>query len=92
MNYTMENNSLKNYQKNLGIEVRFKRKLLGLTQKELAQKLNITHEWVNKIERFKANKISSDLIFKITDFLNIDNSLLFKKTKDGSLQENRSSE
>lgn len=88
----MENNSLKIYQKNLGIEVRYKRKMLGLTQKQLAEKLNITHEWVNKIERFKADKISSDLIFKITDILNIDNSLLFKKSKDGYLQTNRSSE
>jgi len=68
----MKNNMLNEYQKNLGLEVRKKRLQLRLTQKELGDKLSITHEWVNKIERGKANKISLDLVFNIIEKLELE--------------------
>jgi transcriptional regulator with XRE-family HTH domain len=68
----MKNNMLNEYQKNLGLEVRKKRLQLRLTQKELGKKLSITHEWVNKIERGKANKISLDLVFNIIEKLELE--------------------
>jgi transcriptional regulator with XRE-family HTH domain len=67
----MKNNLLYEYQKNLGLEVRKKRLQMRLTQKELGKKLNITHEWVNKIENGKAKKISLDLVFSIIENLEL---------------------
>jgi len=77
----MQNNILI-YQKNLGLAVRKKRLQLGLTQKELAEKLSITHEWVNKIENGKANKISLDLVFKLHEELDIESNLTSKEETD----------
>lgn len=40
-----------------------------LTQRELAEKVGVTHEWICKIERGKANNITVSLLTSIVDNL-----------------------
>jgi len=40
-----------------------------LTQKELAEKVGVTHEWICKIERGKAKNITVSLLTSIVDNL-----------------------
>lgn len=45
------------------------RKKAKLTQKELADKVGVSHEWICKIEKGKANALSTALIIKINTAL-----------------------
>lgn len=55
----------------IGERVKHHRLKRKLTQKELAEKIGVTHEWVCKIERGKAN-ITLSLLLSIADNLNIE--------------------
>jgi transcriptional regulator with XRE-family HTH domain len=54
-----------------GLKVKEARNKAKLSQKELADKVGITHEWVCKIEKGKAKVISITLIDKICDSLDM---------------------
>lgn len=54
-----------------GVKVKEARTKAKMTQKELAEKVGITHEWVCKIEKGKAKVISMTLIDKISNSLDM---------------------
>jgi transcriptional regulator with XRE-family HTH domain len=55
----------------IGEKVKFFRLQKKLTQKELALKIGITHEWVCKIERGKAKNITFSLLVSISKNLDV---------------------
>lgn len=55
----------------IGEKVKFFRLQKKLTQKELASKIGITHEWVCKIERGKAKNITFSLLISISKNLDV---------------------
>lgn len=66
-------NSPKDFLINFGKAVKSERLIRKLTQKELAIKVGVSHEWICKIEKGKVNTISLNLIQKIKDILDIKN-------------------
>lgn len=54
-----------------GLKVKEARNKANLSQKELGEKIGITHEWVCKIEKGKAKVISMPLIDKISEVLDM---------------------
>jgi transcriptional regulator with XRE-family HTH domain len=73
------NNNQQTPLKVFGMSVRDARKKNNLTQKELAERMGVTHEWICKIEKGKATRLSIDLIDKITNELDIYTVLSFGK-------------
>jgi transcriptional regulator with XRE-family HTH domain len=61
---------------NIGEKIKSARKSANLTQKELADKVGITHEWICKIEKGKASSISFSLIEKIMKELKLESKLI----------------
>lgn len=59
-----------NFYVNLGNNIRNRRKQLGLSQQELAEKINISLNFMGKIE-VAFSKPSLDTLVKIADGLNI---------------------
>lgn len=58
------------------------RKESGLTQAELAEKVNVSHEFIRRIESKKGKKtFSVDTIYKISIALNVDIAKLFEINK-----------
>lgn len=57
---------------NIGGRIKHYRQYKKMTQKELADKLGITHEWICKIERGKVNNISIGMLVNISDIFEID--------------------
>jgi transcriptional regulator with XRE-family HTH domain len=55
----------------IGEKVKFFRLQKKLTQKELALKIGVTHEWVCKIERGKAKNITFSLLVSISKNLDV---------------------
>jgi transcriptional regulator with XRE-family HTH domain len=55
----------------IGEKIKFFRLQKKLTQKELALKIGITHEWVCKIERGKAKNITFSLLVSISKNLDV---------------------
>jgi transcriptional regulator with XRE-family HTH domain len=49
-----------------------------ITQKELAQKIGVTHFWVCKLEKGKQNNTTINLLIAISEELNIDLNELTK--------------
>lgn len=62
---------------NIGKRVKLFRIKKKLTQKELADKIGVTHEWICKIERGKANNITLSLLNSIADKLEVGLSDIF---------------
>lgn len=62
----------------IGNNVKFHRRNKRLTQKELANKIGVTHEWICKIERGKANNITLSLLSSIANNLDVDLSDITK--------------
>lgn len=62
---------------NIGKRVKLFRMKKKLTQKELADKIGVTHEWICKIERGKANNITLSLLNSIADKLEVGLSDIF---------------
>jgi len=64
----------------LGLNVAYYRKLKGLTQVQLADKLFISRNHLSRIEAPKGVKsFSIDVIFEIADILEVDIAKLFEK-------------
>lgn len=62
----------------IGKNIKRHRILANLTQKELADKIGVTHFWVCKLERGKQNNTTINLLISITNELNIDLNELTK--------------
>ena len=58
------------------------RKEVGLTQAQLAEKVEVSHEFIRRIESKKGRKtFSIDTIYKISLALNIDIAKLFEQNE-----------
>lgn len=78
-----------NLDTHIGIRLRMKRILLNLTQGDLAQKLNITFQQVQKYEK-AINRISASRLYEIAQVLNTDVSYFFDGYNDAMIiKENR---
>lgn len=62
---------------NFGELISIKRKELGWTQKELAEKLSISPQYLNDLERNRRDAPSDQLIVAFADVLELDKDLLF---------------
>lgn len=60
---------MKNTMLQVGERIKSLRLQNKLTQKELAEKVGVTHEWICKIERGKAKNITISLLNSIVDNL-----------------------
>ncbi len=60
---------MKNTMLQVGERIKSLRIQNKLTQKELANKVGVTHEWICKIERGKAKNITMSLLNSIVDNL-----------------------
>lgn len=59
------------------------RVMKNMTQAELAEKVNLTHDYIRQIESDKvANTFSIQTLYEISIALDIEMSLLFKKEED----------
>ncbi len=63
----------------IAMNIKKYRKEAGITQAELAEKVNVSHEFIRRIESKKGKKtFSIDTIYKISLALNIDIAKLFE--------------
>lgn len=65
----------------VGERVRMRRKLLGVSQDQLADNLGLTFQQVQKYER-GANRISASKLFRIAEILNVEVSYFFDGLPD----------
>jgi transcriptional regulator with XRE-family HTH domain len=65
----------------VGGRVRMRRKLLGVSQDQLADSLGLTFQQVQKYER-GANRISASKLFRIAEILNVEVSYFFDGLPD----------
>lgn len=65
----------------VGGRVRMRRKLLGVSQDQLAESLGLTFQQVQKYER-GANRISASKLFRIAEILGVDVSYFFDGLPD----------
>lgn len=63
--------------KNLGLNIAFYRKLRGLTQEKLAEKVDISRTHMSRIETADC-AVSLDVVFNIADALDIETHKLFE--------------
>ena len=63
--------------KNLGLNIAFYRKLRGLTQEKLAEKVDISRTHMSRIETADC-AVSLDVVFNIADALDIEIHKLFE--------------
>lgn len=56
----------------IGANIRNYRLKAKITQKELADKIGVTHFWICKLEKGKQNNTTLNLLIKISDELKID--------------------
>jgi transcriptional regulator with XRE-family HTH domain len=66
--------------RNLGLSVAYFRKVKGLTQEQLAEKMNVNFETISRIENANTG-ISSDMLFELSKALKIPLSELFAHAK-----------
>jgi transcriptional regulator with XRE-family HTH domain len=66
---------------NIGENIKTHRLKAKITQKELAEKIGVTHFWVCKLEKGKQNNTTINLLISISEELKIDLVELFKITK-----------
>jgi transcriptional regulator with XRE-family HTH domain len=69
----MENDLIK-----IGANIKRYRLQAKITQKELAEKIGITHFWLCKLEKGKQNNTTINLLIAISDELKIDLTELTK--------------
>lgn len=62
----------------VGKRVRFKRKILGLTQSDLAEKVGLTFQQIQKYEKGE-NRISASMLYKIARVLDTSVSFFFEE-------------
>ena len=71
----MQNSNLDNYKK-LGLNIAYYRKLRGLSQSQLSERINISRTHMSRIETADC-AVSLDVIFNICNELNITPNKLF---------------
>ena len=76
MGEIMQDNHLKNF-KQLGMNITYYRKKCGLSQAQLAEKLNISRTHMSRIETATC-AASLDVLFSICDILNVSPQELFE--------------
>lgn len=62
----------------IGENIKRYRLKANITQKELAQKIGVTHFWICKLENGKQNNTTINLLIAISEELNIDLNELIK--------------
>ena len=62
----------------IGENIKRYRLKANITQKELAQKIGVTHFWICKLENGKQNNTTINLLIAISEELNIDLNELTK--------------
>jgi len=72
----MDNKHWEKY-KNLGLNIAFYRKRSGLSQEQLAERLDISRTHMSRIETAGDSAVSLDVVFSICDELNVEPSKLF---------------
>ena len=70
----------------VGQRVRFKRKVLGLTQTDLAEKVDITFQQIQKYEKGE-NRVSASMLYQIAQSLNTSVSFFFEGYAENSENE-----
>jgi transcriptional regulator with XRE-family HTH domain len=70
----------------VGKRVRFKRKVLGLTQSDLAEKVEITFQQIQKYEKGE-NRISASMLYQIAQSLNTSVSFFFEGYAENNASE-----
>ena len=73
----------------VGKRVRFKRKMMGLTQSDLGEKVSLTFQQIQKYEKGE-NRISASKLFQIAQILSTNVSFFFEGFNEGqeTIQEN----
>lgn len=67
----------------IAINIKKYRKEVGITQAQLAEKVNVSHEFIRRIESKKGKKtFSIDTIYKISQALEIDIKKLFDNVSE----------
>lgn len=72
----------------VGQRVRFKRKVLGLTQSDLAEKVGITFQQIQKYEKGE-NRISASMLYQIALSLNTAVSFFFEGFAENTVEESK---
>lgn len=62
--------------------IKYLREQKNMTQQELADKVNISRNYLSEIENNKTNNVSFDLILKISDVLNEEISKIYVADSD----------
>ena len=62
----------------IGENIKRYRLKANITQKELAQKIGVTHFWISKLENGKQSNTTINLLIAISEELNIDLNELTK--------------
>lgn len=70
----------------VGERIRQRRTVLGLTQEQLSQSLNISYQQLQKYET-AANRVSAGRLHEIANKLDVDISYFFEGLKSGSREE-----
>ena len=70
----------------VGERIRQRRTVLGLTQEQLSQSLNISYQQLQKYET-AANRVSAGRLFEIANKLDVDISFFFDGLKPGARDE-----
>ena len=74
-NYMVTNNNAVDV--HVGSRIRLRRTLMGMSQEQLGQQLNITFQQVQKYER-GANRVSASRLWDISQILDVDISYFFE--------------
>ncbi len=82
----MQPESLEEFDKHIGLLLRLLRKRRGLTQMELAEKLDISYQQLQKYETGK-NRISASRLAVIAGALNVPVTVFFKPENGRSAEE-----
>lgn len=72
----MDNKHWEKY-RNLGLNIAFYRKRSGLSQEQLAERLDISRTHMSRIETAGDSAVSLDVVFSICDALNVEPAKLF---------------
>lgn len=67
--------------KNLGNVIRTKRKKMGLTQEELADKIGVHYTFIGQVERGEVN-LSLKTLEKVVNVLHLEPNYVFKVSED----------
>lgn len=75
---TKKDESLAPLDIHIGMRIRQRRQLLGLTQQDIAEKINVRYQQIQKYER-GINRVSASTLHDIADVLNIPVSFFYEE-------------